>query len=396
VKEHPTSERILRLLFWETTIKCNLTCAHCRRIEDDQAVVTDLSTEQGMDLIDQLAEVAKKQPMMPVLVFSGGEPLCREDLFDLVAHARKAGLTLALASNGTMIDSSVAEKIKASGIARVSISLDGATAEVHNKLRQLEGSFEGAIEGIGHLREKDVPFQVNITLTKHNAHQLQEVYDLVKSLGAVALHIFMLVPVGCGQTLAETDMLSPEQYEKMLIEICKLDGLGELQVKVTCGPHYERIIREQGLHRARKASGHPRRSARPTNPRSGALERMPRGLGRAIRRPSGRCLPMRVSACQLRQYTRNQTRRYLAKQRRPGENARHEQPRGQVRPMRLQAALRRLPSKGIRSNHQLHGRRAVLRIHTTQGGDRKLTSGLLKKRTIRCAPFDLLPCLFLS
>lgn len=264
MKEHPTSERIMRLLFWETTIKCNLTCAHCRRIEDDEAAITDLSTEQGMDLIDQLAEVGKNQPMMPVLVFSGGEPLCREDLFELIGHARKTGLMLALASNGTMIDSAVARKIKASGIARVSISLDGATAEVHNILRQLEASFEGAIEGIKHLRENDVPFQVNITLTKHNAHQLQEVYDLVKSLDAVALHIFMLVPVGCGQTLAETDMLSPEQYEQMLIEICNLDGLGELQVKVTCGPHYERVIREQGLHKARlqggighKAAGHP-------------------------------------------------------------------------------------------------------------------------------------------
>jgi len=257
VKEHPTSERILRLLFWETTIKCNLSCAHCRRIEDDAAVVTDLSTEQGMDLIDQLAEVGKGQPMMPVLVFSGGEPLCRSDLFDLVGHARNAGLMSALASNGTMIDSAVAEKIKASGIARVSISLDGATGEVHNKLRQLEGSFEDAIEGISHLREKKVPFQINTTLTKHNAHQLEDVYELAKSLGAVALHVFMLVPVGCGQTLAETDMLSPEQYEKMLIEICRLDGLGELQVKVTCGPHYERVIREQGLHKARKAAGHP-------------------------------------------------------------------------------------------------------------------------------------------
>lgn len=264
MKQNPASDRIMRLLFWETTIKCNLSCAHCRRIEDDQAAITDLSTEQGMDLIDQLAEVGKAQPMMPVLVFSGGEPLCRDDLFELVAHAREKGLILALASNGTLIDSAVAAKIKASGIARVSVSLDGATAEIHNKLRQLEGSFEGTLDGIKHLRENDVPFQVNITLTKHNAHQLEEVYELVKSLGAVALHIFMLVPVGCGQTLAETDMLSPEQYEKMLIEICRLDGLGELQVKVTCGPHYERIIREQGLYEARrqdgkghKASGHP-------------------------------------------------------------------------------------------------------------------------------------------
>jgi len=228
-----------------------LTCAHCRRIESDEQAHRDLTTAQAKDLIEQLAELGRGQPMMPVLVFSGGEPLCRCDLFELVEQARTLGITAALATNGTLIDATVAEQIRESGIARVSVSLDGATAEVHNKLRKLEGSFERAIEGIGCLRVKNVPFQINITLTKHNAGQLEDVYELAKSLGAVAVHIFMLVPVGCGQTLAETDMLSPEQYEQKLIDICKLDGRDEIQMKVTCGPHYERVIRQQGLHKSR-------------------------------------------------------------------------------------------------------------------------------------------------
>ena len=257
MREHPRSNRILRLLFWETTIKCNLSCAHCRRLESDEAAVTDLSTAQAVDLIGQLAELGRDQPVMPVLVFSGGEPLCRDDLFELVGKARSLGITPALATNGTLINPGVAEHIRDSGIVRVAVSLDGATAEVHNKLRQMETSFERAIEGIGHLRDKNVPFQINITLTKHNAHQLEDVYELAKSLGAVAVHVFMLVPVGCGQVLAQTDMLSPQQYERMLVEICRLDARGELQMKVTCGPHYERIIREQGLYKARQATGHP-------------------------------------------------------------------------------------------------------------------------------------------
>ena len=246
------SNQVLRLLFWETTIKCNLTCAHCRRLETDEAAVTDLSTSQAKNLIDQLAELGKNQPVMPVLVFSGGEPLCREDLFELVERARAAAITPALATNGTLVDATIAERIRNSGIMRVSVSLDGATADVHDKLRQLEGAFEKTIEGIKNLREKNVPFQINITLSKHNARQLEDVYKLAESLGAVALHIFMLVPVGCGQELAETDMLSPMQYEEKLLEICLLDSLGQLQVKVTCGPHYERVIREQGLYQARK------------------------------------------------------------------------------------------------------------------------------------------------
>ncbi len=243
--------QVLRLLFWESTIKCNLACAHCRRLESNEAAVRDLSTAQAKDLIEQLAELGKAQPMMPLLVFSGGEPLCREDLLELVGQARSLGIIPALATNGTLIDAEIAERIHDSGIARVAVSLDGATAEVHNKLRQLEGSFEKAIEGIGYLRDKDVPFQINVTLTKHNAEQLEDIYELAKSLGSVAVHIFMLVPVGCGQVLAETDMLSPQQYEQKMLEICRLDGRGELQMKVTCGPHYERVIREQGLYRLR-------------------------------------------------------------------------------------------------------------------------------------------------
>jgi radical SAM protein with 4Fe4S-binding SPASM domain len=254
--------KMLRLLFWESTIKCNLACAHCRRIDSDDTAYRDLSTGQAENLIEQLAELGKKQPVMPILVFSGGEPLCRHDLFELIGKARSLGIIPVLATNGTLIDSEVAGRIRDSGVMRVSVSLDGATAEIHNKLRQLEGSFERAIEGTGHLRDKKVPFQINMTLTKHNAHQLEDVYSLAKSLGAVAVHIFMLVPVGCGQSLADTDMLSAEQYEQKMLEISKLDGLGELQMKVTCGPHYERIIRQQGISSNRKAErgGHGQKS----------------------------------------------------------------------------------------------------------------------------------------
>lgn len=253
MKKSLGSNQILRLLFWETTIKCNLTCAHCRRLESDEAAFKDLSTAQAKDLISQLAELGREQPTMPVLVFSGGEPLCRDDLFELVGQAKAAGIIPALATNGTLIDAIVAKQIRDSGIVRVAVSLDGATAEVHDKLRQLKGSFERALQGAKYLREEEIPAQINITLTMHNAGQLEDIYELAKSLGAIAVHIFILVPVGCGQVLAETDMLSPEQYEQKMLEICRLDSLGEMQMKVTCGPHYERIIRQQGLYQARKS-----------------------------------------------------------------------------------------------------------------------------------------------
>lgn len=166
MKQSTASNRSLRLLFWESTIKCNLACAHCRRLESDEAVVTDLSTSQAKTVIEQLTQLGQAQPMMPVLVFSGGEPLCRDDIFELIGYAKSLGITPALATNATLIDESIAQKIADSGIVRVAVSLDGATAEVHDKLRQLDGAFEKAIEGIKCLRAKGVPFQINITLSQ--------------------------------------------------------------------------------------------------------------------------------------------------------------------------------------------------------------------------------------
>jgi radical SAM protein with 4Fe4S-binding SPASM domain len=244
MKPRATSSRILRLLFWETTVRCNLACAHCRRLESNEADIEDLSTAQAGLLLEQLAELGRRQPHGPVLVFSGGEPFCRADLFALIRQAREKGLTVAVATNGTMIDAAQARRLHEEGVARVSVSLDGATAAVHDHMRRIPGAFERALTGIRHLREQQVPFQINVTLTQQNARQLPEVYDLARALGAAALHIFMLVPVGCGQVLAQTDMLAAEQYEQILREIYTLEGRGEMQIKVTCGPHYERVKRQ--------------------------------------------------------------------------------------------------------------------------------------------------------
>lgn len=253
--------RKLRLLFWESTIKCNLSCAHCRRVEDDDTVDADMSTEQAKGLIDQLAQLGRNQDFMPILVFSGGEPLCRTDIFELVDYAVSQGLKCALATNGTLVDPKIAQQIQSSQIERVSISLDGATSDVHNKLRMQEGSFEAALNGIQCLNDCGVPFQINMTVTRHNAHQLDNIFVLAEQLGAIAVHLFMLVPVGCGEEFAEEDMLSAEEYEQLLERVTQKEFGGRLEVKVTCGPHYERVVREQSKasrsSQQQSAGGHP-------------------------------------------------------------------------------------------------------------------------------------------
>ena len=239
--------RKLRLLFWESTIKCNLRCAHCRRVEDDDTVDSDMSTAQAKAMIDQLAQLGKNQDFMPILVFSGGEPLCREDIFELIDYGVAQKVKCALASNGTLIDQTISRKIKSAGIERVSISLDGATSEIHNKLRLQEGSFEAALNGIQCLNDCDVPFQINMTITRHNSHQMDDIFVLAEKLGAIAVHLFMLVPVGCGEEFAEEDMLSADEYELLLKRVAHKEQDGQLEVKVTCGPHYERVIREEKI-----------------------------------------------------------------------------------------------------------------------------------------------------
>lgn len=249
------NQQKLRLLFWESTIRCNLSCAHCRRIELDEAAGADLSTARAMQLIEQLAQLGKSQDFMPLLVFSGGEPLCRKDIVELIQYAVSKEIKCALATNGTLIDKTIADKIKAVGVQRVSVSLDGATGDVHNKLRKQEGSFEAAMQGIEWLRNCGVDFQINMTMTRHNVHQLDDIFILAQKLGAVALHLFMLVPVGCGEEFSEADMLSPDEYEQLLKQIAQKQRTETIEIKVTCGPHYERVIRQQEPNSKRMSKG---------------------------------------------------------------------------------------------------------------------------------------------
>lgn len=244
------TENQLRLVFWETTAGCNLECIHCRRLDISQQMMkSDLSTDEAFTLVSQIAEAGK-----PILILSGGEPLIRPDIFEIAQYAVSKQLIVSLATNGTLIDEQIAQKIKDAGIRRCSISLDGGNAHTHDEFRRLSGSFEKALEGIAHLRHAGIEFQINTTIAKHNDGQLRQIYDLTKEIGAVALHVFMLVPVGCGVAIADKQMLSPERYEEVLNEFYELSLEGDLQLKATCAPHYYRIIRQRAKAEGRKVT----------------------------------------------------------------------------------------------------------------------------------------------
>ncbi|MCP4366215.1 MAG: radical SAM protein, partial [Planctomycetes bacterium] len=164
----------LRLLFWETTVACNLECIHCRRLDVSKELTKgELSTEEAFVFIDDLATLGK-----PILVLSGGEPLYRPDIFEIATYARSKGLTVALATNGTLVDEAVAKRIVDAGVQRVSISFDGSDAKTHDEFRKLPGSFDRAIEGFKHLKKLGMSMQINSTIAKHNVHQLKDLYNL--------------------------------------------------------------------------------------------------------------------------------------------------------------------------------------------------------------------------
>ncbi|HVM94155.1 MAG TPA: radical SAM protein, partial [Terriglobales bacterium] len=186
-----------RLIFWEVTKGCNLRCVHCRATATELSSPTDLPTAKALDIIDQIAEMGN-----PILVLSGGEPLYRSDIFQLASYARDKGIRVALATNGTLVTKEVARMIADSGVKRVSISLDGADAMTHDSFRGIPGAFEAALHGLRNLQEVGMSTQINMTIARHNADQLPRVLDMAKTVGADALHTFLLVPVGCGVDIA--------------------------------------------------------------------------------------------------------------------------------------------------------------------------------------------------
>lgn len=228
-----------RLVYWELTKRCNLRCVHCRAVPETASSPDELSLPDAMGVIDTLAEYGR-----PILVFTGGEPLLCKNLFVLAQHAQSHGLTVALATNGTLVTRQAA-RIAGAGFRRVSISLDGPDAGTHDWFRRVDGAFDRAVDGFRHLKALGVSLQVNTTVTVYNRERLDDIYELVRTLGADAWHLFLLVPVGCGLELTPVAQLTPREYEQVLYWIDELAEReaqqGRMEVRATCAPHAQRI-----------------------------------------------------------------------------------------------------------------------------------------------------------
>jgi len=196
--DYGEKEVSLRLVAWEVTRNCNLSCVHCRAAATRGPYSGELDTQTSLRLIDQIAEVGK-----PIVILTGGEPLLRSDIFEIASYGTDRGLKMVMAPNGTLITETIARQMALAGINRISISLDGATKESHDKFRGVEGAFEGALHGIQIAAEAGIELQINTTITKTNLDQIPKIQELAIKLGAVAHHIFLLVPTGRGKYIVD-------------------------------------------------------------------------------------------------------------------------------------------------------------------------------------------------
>ncbi|NCC23901.1 MAG: heme b synthase [Deltaproteobacteria bacterium] len=238
---HPSGQGIppLRLVAWEITRSCNLACKHCRAEAHEEPYPDELDTNEAKALIDTFPETGS-----PIIIFTGGEPLLRPDIFELVGYATSKGLRCVMAPNGTLVNPENARKMISAGVQRCSISLDGPTAELHDDFRGVPGAFERSLAGIRHLKGAGLPFQVNTTVTRQNLGHFREIFDLAKGLGAAAWHIFLLVPTGRGDQI-RSEIINAQEYEDVLSWFYDFRKTTDMHLKATCAPHYYRIMRQR-------------------------------------------------------------------------------------------------------------------------------------------------------
>ncbi|MBR0406394.1 MAG: radical SAM protein [Eggerthellaceae bacterium] len=261
--EERTGIKAPRIIAWEITRSCNLSCAHCRAAAHCEPYPGELTLEECKRVMDDIASITD-----PILILTGGEPLMREDIWDIIDYARDKGMRPVIGTNGTLIDDECARKIAEHGIPRVSVSLDFPDAAGQDAFRGKAGAFDETIAGMRNLRAHGVGVQVNTTITKMNNHLVEQMHDLAQSEGAEAFHPFLLVPTGRGEDLVDVE-LSPEEYEEVLTWAYHCQKTSPMHFKPTDAPQYYRIIRqlsaleESGGTSDALASGHAAGEAAP-------------------------------------------------------------------------------------------------------------------------------------
>ena len=238
--EADNKERYVPLVMsYNVTRECNMKCSHCYINATEKKLENELTTAEAKNVIDQIHQVSS-----PLLILSGGEPLLRNDIYELIEYGTKKGLKIGLGSNGYLIDDAVAKKLKDAGIATVSISIDSSIPAQHDEFRGVAGAWEKSVNACKALRNNGILVQVNTTLTHDNYNQIDDIMTLAESIGVENFHLFFLVPTGRGVKLTD---ISPEKYEEMITNTFAKVHKHKLNVKPSCAPQFMRIAQGMGL-----------------------------------------------------------------------------------------------------------------------------------------------------
>jgi radical SAM protein with 4Fe4S-binding SPASM domain len=233
-----TAERPF-VLVWELTRACELTCDHCRADAQPERHPEELSTAEGKRLLDSVRDFGEGQ----LVVFSGGDPCKRDDLAELIEYGTDIGLTITLTPSGTdSLTPETIERMADTGLKRLALSIDGATAASHDDFRGESGSFDQTLEAARTAREAGLPLQINTTVCQRTVDDLPGLRDLVADLDAVLWSVFFLVPVGRGEVL---DPVSPGRAEEVMHWLGDTVEDEDFGVKTTEAPHYRRVLQQR-------------------------------------------------------------------------------------------------------------------------------------------------------
>jgi len=227
---------------WEVTSACNLRCIHCH-VTADTPAPDELNTHEAKRFIDGIAHVDEFR----MLVYTGGEPLVRKDIFELMHHSREAGLINVMATNGTLITDEVAFRLKEEGLACAAVSLDSFRDEVHDYVRNRPNTYDLAMRGIRALKKAGIPLQINATAMQYNFSDLGELLELVDDLGSGIMLMYQLVPVGRGDAIRDAT-LSVNENERLLKFLARKQKEISTIVEPVAGPQYwPYLMEEKGL-----------------------------------------------------------------------------------------------------------------------------------------------------
>ncbi len=229
------------VVFYELTQACDLACKHCRACAQPARAPDELDSQLGRQLLEQLATF----PKPPMLVLTGGDPLKRPDVYELVEHGVSLGLDVAMTPSATpLVTADALQRLHAAGLHRLALSLDGADAATHDAFRGVRGSFDRTLEIMAAARRIGLPLQVNTTIASSNLHQVDVLAEMLANRGIVLWSVFFLVPVGRGQ---ELERISPHQYEEVFERLWHHARRQPYGIKTTEAPQYRRfVIRRQG------------------------------------------------------------------------------------------------------------------------------------------------------